>query len=64
MGLIRFLASGAGRATRIVTGVALIGIGLVAIGATGGYVLAAVGLAPLLAGSLTCVCSRRSLASL
>lgn len=48
MGFFKFMASGAGRLTRIVAGAALIVVGVVA----GGWwwVLAVVGLVPLLAG--------------
>ncbi len=45
-----FLASTTGRITRIVAGVILIGIGLILVGGTWGYVLAVVGLVPLAAG--------------
>tara|TARA_B100001123_G_C14732641_1_gene797559 strand:+ start:81 stop:314 length:234 start_codon:yes stop_codon:yes gene_type:complete len=45
----QFMASTAGRALRIVTGLALITIGLI-MQSTGGYILAAVGLVPLAAG--------------
>ncbi len=45
----KFMASLAGRVTRIMAGVALIGIGI-AMKSTGGYVLAIVGALPLVAG--------------
>ena len=45
-----FLASTAGRITRIVAGLILIGIGLALVRGTLGYVLAVVGLVPLAAG--------------
>jgi len=45
-----FLASTAGRTTRIVAGLILIGLGLMLVGGTWGYVLAVVGLVPLAAG--------------
>ena len=51
MSFARFMATPAGRGIRVVAGVALIIAGLV-IGSAGGYVLAAVGLVPLLAGAL------------
>jgi hypothetical protein len=49
-GLFAFLASNAGRVTRVVAGVALILIGLFVVEGTIGWVLAVVGLVPLLAG--------------
>ena len=48
--LFGFLASPAGRVTRITAGLALILIGLLALGGTWGWILAIVGLVPLLAG--------------
>jgi hypothetical protein len=51
MSLARFMASPVGRGIRVAAGIALIIAGL-AIGSTGGYVLAVVGVAPLLAGAL------------
>jgi hypothetical protein len=48
--LFGFLASPAGRVTRIIAGLALILIGLLALGGTWGWILAIVGLVPLLAG--------------
>lgn len=51
MSLARFMASPVGRGIRVVAGIALIIAGL-AIGSTGGYVLAVVGVVPLLAGAL------------
>jgi hypothetical protein len=50
-----FLASGAGRALRVVAGFALIGLGLGVVDSPVGTVLAAVGLVPLAAGA-TDVC--------
>jgi len=47
----QFMASAAGRVTRIAAGVALIAGGLLAVGGTAGIILAAVGLVPLLAGA-------------
>ena len=49
MFIAKFMSSVAGRVVRIIAGVALIAIGL-ALGGTGGGVLAIVGLLPLLAG--------------
>jgi hypothetical protein len=51
-GLIDFMASSAGRVARIVAGIALILIGLFAIGGVPGIVLALIGLVPLGAGIL------------
>ncbi len=45
-----FMASTAGRLTRIIAGLALILIGLLALGGIWGWILAIVGLVPLLAG--------------
>jgi hypothetical protein len=45
-----FMASPAGRLTRVIAGLALILIGLLALGGVGGWILAIVGLVPLLAG--------------
>ena len=50
MGFVNFMRSNAGRLLRIVAGIALILIGLLAIGGTGGVILAIVGLVPLAAG--------------
>ena len=49
-GFFRFMGSSAGRITRVVAGLALVLIGLVWMGGTGGWILAIVGLVPLLAG--------------
>lgn len=55
----QFMASSLGRGVRVVGGVALIAGGLLAVGGTAGYVLAAIGLVPLLAGAFdVCVFSR------
>jgi hypothetical protein len=55
----QFMASGLGRAVRIVAGIALIAGGLLSIGGTPGYLVAAIGLVPLLAGTFDkCVFSR------
>jgi hypothetical protein len=48
--LFAFLASPAGRVVRVVAGLALILIGLLMVQGTWGWVLALVGLVPLLAG--------------
>ena len=54
----QFMASGSGRVVRIAGGVALIAGGLLAIGGTPGYIVAAIGLVPLLAGTFdVCVFS-------
>lgn len=50
MGFAKFMSSGLGRGLRIVVGLALIAIGLVSVGGTGGLILALVGIVPLLAG--------------
>ena len=50
MAFTNFMSSTAGRALRIIAGLALIVIGLAGIGGTGGIVLAVVGLVPLGAG--------------
>ena len=49
-GFFDFVAGPAGRLIRIVAGLALIVVGLWLVGGTGGWILAIVGLAPLLAG--------------
>lgn len=49
---VRFMASTAGRATRVVAGAALIAWGLLSLGGTAGIVVAIIGLVPLLAGAL------------
>jgi hypothetical protein len=51
MSFARFMASPLGRGIRVVAGLVIIVAGLV-IGSTGGYILAVVGLLPLLAGAL------------
>jgi len=51
MSFARFMAGPIGRGVRVAVGVAMIVAGL-AMGSTGGWVLAAVGLLPLLAGVL------------
>jgi hypothetical protein len=49
-GLFSFLASGAGRVTRAVAGLALIVIGLALIHGVVGWIVAIIGLVPLAAG--------------
>lgn len=49
---IAFMASGIGRLVRIVAGVALIAVGLLAVQGTTGIVIAVIGVVPLLAGLL------------
>jgi hypothetical protein len=52
MAFVQFMASIAGRLTRIVVGILLIALGLLVIQNTTGIILAGVGLVPLLAGLL------------
>ncbi|WP_425358308.1 YgaP-like transmembrane domain [Aeromicrobium marinum] len=52
MAFVTFMNSPAGRLLRIVAGVAMIIVGLAAVGGAGGVVLAVVGVVPLLAGLL------------
>ncbi len=47
---VKFMSSPIGRITRIIAGIALIMIGLLAIHGLGGTILAIVGLLPLVAG--------------
>ena len=47
---IKFMASTAGRVTRVVAGLVLVLWGLLGIGGTAGIVVAIIGLVPLLAG--------------
>jgi hypothetical protein len=47
---VKFMASPAGRITRVVAGIVLVVLGLMVIHGVGGYILAVVGLVPLLAG--------------
>jgi hypothetical protein len=47
---VKFLASTAGRITRIIAGIALIAVGMLVIHGVGGILLAVVGLVPLVAG--------------
>jgi hypothetical protein len=46
------MASSAGRLARVLAGIALILVGVLAIGGTAGWVVAAIGLVPLAAGAL------------
>ena len=46
----RFMASAAGRTTRIVAGIILIALGFGVVKGTGGWILAIIGLVPLAAG--------------
>ena len=50
MAFTLFMVSSVGRAIRIVAGLILIGLGLFGIGNSCGWLLAAVGLVPLVAG--------------
>lgn len=50
MSFVNFMRSSAGRAARIIAGVAIILVGLVVLGGTAGIVVAVVGLVPLAAG--------------
>jgi hypothetical protein len=50
--LFGFLASSAGRITRIVAGIVLILVGVVVVQGTAGWIVAVVGVLPLLAGLL------------
>ncbi len=50
MSFVDFMRGTSGRLLRIVAGIALILIGLLAIGGTGGIILAIIGLVPLAAG--------------
>ncbi|MGD9794848.1 MAG: YgaP-like transmembrane domain [Acidimicrobiia bacterium] len=49
MSFARFMAGPIGRGARVLVGVVMIAVGLV-VGSTGGYVLAAIGVLPLVAG--------------
>ena len=48
--VFQFLAGPAGRVVRVVAGVVLIVIGIAVVGGVGGWILAIVGLIPLVAG--------------
>jgi hypothetical protein len=47
---IKFMASTAGRITRIVAGLALMALGIFGLGGTGGLIVAVIGALPLIAG--------------
>jgi hypothetical protein len=47
---VKFMASPAGRITRVVVGVVLVALGLMVMHGAGGIIVAVVGLVPLLAG--------------
>jgi hypothetical protein len=47
---VKFMASTTGRIVRIVAGIALIALGLLALGGTAGIIVAVIGAVPLLAG--------------
>jgi hypothetical protein len=47
---VKFMASPAGRITRIVAGLILVALGLWVMSGTGGIIVAVIGLVPLLAG--------------
>ncbi len=50
--LVRFMVSPAGQIARAAIGVAIIAAGLIGVGGSAGLAIAALGLIPLLAGSL------------
>lgn len=50
MAFAQFMASPAGRGLRIVAGIALIALGILAIDGIGGIIVAVIGLVPLAAG--------------
>ena len=50
--LVRFMSSTTGRIVRIVAGIVLIAVGLLAISGTAGIIVAIIGLLPLFAGIL------------
>ncbi len=52
MVFIRFMASGVGRFTRVIAGLALIVVGLVVLPSPGGVALVVIGAVPLAAGVL------------
>ena len=47
---VKFMASPAGRITRVVAGLVLVALGLWVINGTGGIIVAVIGLVPLVAG--------------
>ncbi len=49
---IRFMASPAGRILRIVAGAAIIAYGLMVVGGSNGNLIAAIGILPILTGTL------------
>ena len=49
---VRFMESGAGRLLRILLGIVLVAVGLVAVEGAAGILIALIGLVPLLAGIL------------
>ena len=49
--LFRFLANSTGRIVRIIAGLVLIGIGILWVHGSAGWILAIIGLVPLLAGA-------------
>ena len=51
MAFIKFMGSQRGRVVRVVAGLALIAVGVLAVGGTGGWVVAAIGVLPLAAGA-------------
>lgn len=55
MSFARFMAGPVGRGVRVAAGLAMIIAGI-AIGSTGGWILAVVGVLPLLAGALNVRC--------
>jgi hypothetical protein len=58
-GFFKFMASTAGRVTRVVAGIGLILLGLLVMDGAAGYVVAAIGLVPLYAGLFdVCVFSK------
>ncbi|NWJ46999.1 MAG: DUF2892 domain-containing protein [Chloroflexi bacterium] len=50
MAFASFMASTAGRAVRIIAGLALVALGIFLIGSTVGWIIAVVGLLPIAAG--------------
>ena len=52
MGLVRFMASGAGRLLRVVAGVVLIVVGFMVVKGTGGWIVAVVGLIAFASGAV------------
>ena len=47
---VKFMASPAGRITRIVAGIALVALGMLVMHGAGGIIVAVIGLVPLVAG--------------